>query len=113
MWRYCLISRYDKIKELEKAKQSSKRTIEKDRALLVALHINNLELGPKQILQMFGLKKAMEFMTPRELRVLFSHYNLRSFQRIMVDAKQIKLPRADSPLGVIREQIVKFKVCKV
>lgn len=83
-----------------------------DEALLVVLRVNNPELGPKQILQMFGLKKAMEFMTPRELRVLFSHYNFRSLQRIMVDAKQIKLPRADSPLGVIREQIVKFRVCK-
>jgi len=84
-----------------------------DEELLVALRINNPDLSARKILQMFGLKKAMEFMTSRELRVLFARYNFRSLQRIMVDAKQIKLPRADSPLGVIREQIIKFKSCRI
>lgn len=84
-----------------------------DEALFVALCINNPELGPKQILQMFGLKKAMEFMTPRELRVLFSRFYPRGWQRIMADAKKVKLPNANSPFGAVREQIVKFKVCKI
>ncbi len=83
-----------------------------DEALFVALHINNPELGPKQILQMFGLKKAIEFMTPRELRVLFKRFHPRSWQRLMADAKNVKMPNANSPLGVIREQIVKFRACK-
>lgn len=84
-----------------------------DEALLVALRVNNPELGAKQILQMFGLKKAMEFMTPRELRVLFTRFYTRGWVRLMTDARKVNLPRADSPFGVIREQILKFKSCKV
>ena len=84
-----------------------------DEALLVALCMNNPELGPKQILQMFGLKKAFEFMTPRELRVLFKRFHPRSWQRLMTDAKKVKMPNANNSFGIIREQIVKFKPCKI
>ena len=84
-----------------------------DEALLVALCMNNPELGPKQILQMFGLKKAMEFMMPRELRILFAQFYPRGWQRIMADAKKVELPNANSPFGAIREQVLKFKVCKI
>lgn len=84
-----------------------------DEALLVALNINNPELGPKQILQMFGLKKAMEFMTPRELRVLFMRFYPRGWDRLMADAKKVKMPNANSPFEVMREQILKFKSCKI
>ncbi|MFH1254190.1 MAG: hypothetical protein V1646_02040 [bacterium] len=84
-----------------------------DAALLAALCFNNPELRPKQILQMFGLKKALEFMTSRELSVLFSRVHSRRFKRFMAEAKNVKLPDANSPFGVIREQILKFKPCKI
>jgi len=80
-----------------------------DDALLAALIFNNPELGPKQILQMLGLKKALEIVTPRELRVLFSRFHVRSWQRLMADAKKVRLPIPNSPFGVIREQVIKFK----
>ena len=84
-----------------------------DDALLAALCFNNPELGPKQILQMLGLKKAFEFVTPRELRVLFSRFHARSWYRLMADAKKVKLPITNSPFGIMREQISKLKPCKV
>lgn len=84
-----------------------------DEALLVALCMNNPELAPKQILQMFGLKKAMEFMTPRQLRVLFSRFYPRGWSRLMADAKKVKMPNANNSFGIIREQILKFKSCKI
>lgn len=83
-----------------------------DEALLAALCLNNPELGCKQILQMLGLKKALELHTPRELRVLFSRAHKRSWYRLMADAKKVKLPITNSPFEIVREQIVKFKPCK-
>ena len=79
----------------------------------MALFINKLKLCPKQILQMLGLKKALEIVTPRELRVLFSRFHNRSWQRLMADTKKVKLPIPNSPLGVMREQIINFKPCKL
>lgn len=78
----------------------------------MGLRVNNPELGPKQILQMFGLKKALECMTPRELRVLFARYHPRSWFRLMADAKKVKLPMASSHFDVVREQIINFKALR-
>jgi hypothetical protein len=88
-------------------------TAKSDEALLAALCINNPELGCKQILQMLGLKKALELNTPRELRVLFARFNKRSWYRLMADAKKVKLPIIGSPFEIVREQITKFKPCKL
>jgi hypothetical protein len=79
----------------------------------VALCLNNPDLRARKILQMFGLKKILEFVTPRELKVLVAHFNSRSLQRIMTAANQIKLPKANNPLCSIREKIVEFKPCKL
>lgn len=87
--------------------------IKSDEALLAALCINNPELGCKQILQILGLKKALEMHTPRELRRLFARFNKRSWYRLMTDVKKVKLPLTNSPLAGVREQITKFKPCKL
>jgi hypothetical protein len=84
-----------------------------DGALLAALCINNPELGCKQILQMLGLKKALEILTPRELRVLFARFHKRSWYRLMADAKKVKLPITGSSFEGIRTQLIKFKPCKL
>ncbi len=83
-----------------------------DTALLAGLVMNNPDLGPKQILQMFGLKKALDILSPRELRAMFARYNPRSWYRLMADAQKVKLPAAPSPLLVIREQLEKFEAIK-
>lgn len=84
-----------------------------DEALLAALCIHNPELGPKQVLQMLGLKRALEILTPRELRVLFAKFHKRSWYRLMADAKKVKLPIANSPFAIVREQIERFKSCRL
>ncbi len=84
-----------------------------DEALLANLRVYNPKFTHKQILQAFGLKKALEIYTLRELRAMFGSSSSRSWYRLMVDAKNVKLPAIQSPLGVIREGIVQFKPTKL
>lgn len=83
-----------------------------DKALIAALILNNPENSPKQTLQMFGLKKALEITTIRELRVMFKS-NDRSWYRLMADVNKVKLPMVQSPFRVIRECLTKFKPLKL
>lgn len=84
-----------------------------DEALLATLRMHNPSLNPKQIFQIFGLKKALALYTIRELRAMFGNTGCRSWYRLMADAKSVKLPATHSPLGVIRESIVKFRPTKL
>jgi len=86
--------------------------ITNDKALLAALVLNNPENSPKQTLQMFGLKKALETSTVRELRGMFK-CNDRSWYRLMADMNEMKLPIVQSPFKVIRECLTKFKALKL
>lgn len=52
-----------------------------DKALLTTLIFNNPELGPRQILQLFGFKQALQTITSRELRTMFVHTQARSWHR--------------------------------
>lgn len=49
------------------------------KALLADLIFSNPNLGPKQILQLYGLKQALDLVSPRELRIMFARYNKRSW----------------------------------
>ncbi len=80
-----------------------------DKGLLTALIFNNPDLGPKQILQLYGLKKALEVVDARELRVMFAKYNARSWYRLMADANKVKLPMKNSSFSEIRKHLIKFK----
>src|ERR1700733_2001142 len=79
------------------------------KALLVDLIFNNPNLGPRQILYLYGFKQALDHMTIRELRIMFSGYAARSWYRLIADANKIKLPAGHDHLKVIREQLVKFE----
>lgn len=83
-----------------------------DKALLTALIMNNHELSTTKILQMFGLKKALESVTMRELRVMFKH-NQRSWYRLTADASKLKLPTSKNIFGLVREHLLKFKTVKL
>lgn len=83
-----------------------------DKALLAALIMNNPELSTTKILQMFGLKKALESVTIRELRGMFSQYNQRSWYRLMADVNKTRLPISKNIFGLIREHLVKFNAIK-
>ena len=84
-----------------------------DRALLAELIFNNHNLTAKQIFQAYGLKKAMDEMNLRELRLLLSHCSAHSWYRLMADTQKIKLPNVHSPLGKLREEIEKFKALSI
>lgn len=78
------------------------------KALLADLLFNNPTLGPKQILQLYGFKQALEIMDMRELRTIFSRCSLRSWQRLIADVSNIQLPRGLDHFKIIREQLLKF-----
>ena len=84
-----------------------------DEALLADLRIDNPKFTHKQMIQAFGLKKALEIHTLRELRAMFGRSSTRSWYRLMVDTRSVKLTTKHSPLGVIREGIVQFKPTKI
>lgn len=84
-----------------------------DKAMFATLILNNPDLGPKQTLQVFGLKKVLETITTRELRVMFSKYSDRSWYRIMADVNKVKLPIPQSPFRVIIDCLATFKALKL
>lgn len=84
-----------------------------DRSLLTTLVINNAELPPQQIFKIFGLKKALEFASIRELRSMFSATSARSWNRLMHDTGNIKVGRTSNCFAVLRDHIEKFKTLKI
>ncbi len=101
-----------------------------DKELLAMLAAHNPELSAKKIMQLYGLKKALEAMTPRELRGMFAKSTGRSWHRIMAQAQDVRLPLAKSDVacragrpgtkrrlaqnslghfGVMRKKIMQFK----
>lgn len=84
-----------------------------DKALLVALIINNPDLSPNKILQLYGLKRVLETIDMRELRVMFSKCNQRSWYRLMTDTSKIKLPATHNPFAIIREHVLRFKALRL
>jgi hypothetical protein len=87
-----------------------------DKALLAALIMHNPELSTRKILQLYGLKKAMEIATPRELRGIFTKSAERSWHRIMAEAQDVQLPLAQNSLGhlgIIRKKITQFKPVRI
>ena len=80
-----------------------------EKALLADLVLNNPELSPTKILQLFGLKQAFNSMSPRELRAMFAKYNQEAWYRLMGDANKVSLPHAQRHLEIVREELIKFK----
>lgn len=79
-----------------------------DKALLADLIFNNPDLGSKRIMQIYGLSKALESMSIRELRGMLSMNSKRDWNRLMGAAKEIRLPDIQKPLRIIREHLMKF-----
>ncbi len=84
-----------------------------DKALLIDLITHNPDLTLKQIMSLFGLKQALEIMTPRELRTMFPRSSTRSWNRLMTDASKVKLQRMQSIFGILREHVEQFKALRI
>lgn len=82
------------------------------KALLTDLIFNNPDLGPKQILQLYGLQQALDVMNPRALRIMFARYSARSWYRLITDANKVQLSAGYDQFKVIKEQLVKFETLK-
>jgi hypothetical protein len=80
-----------------------------EKALLVDLVMNNPELKPKKLFQLYGLKQALAVMNPRELRMLLARYPARSWYELMGEANKVQLPAVSSPFKDIRAQLEAFK----
>ncbi|MDR3646632.1 MAG: hypothetical protein P4L22_03765 [Candidatus Babeliales bacterium] len=83
--------------------------VKSDKGLLTDLIINNPDLDSKKVLQLFGLKKAIEVVNLRELRTLLGNYSDRTWYRLMQDANKVNLPTSPSPFNAIRACINKFR----
>lgn len=62
---------------------------------------------------MYGLSKALESITIRELRGMLSKRNQRDWNRLMAEAKEVRFPGIQKPLGIIREHIMKFRTLRL
>ena len=81
--------------------------------MFVDLIVNNPDLGIKQIMRLFGLKKIFEIINLRELRSAFSKYNQRSWYRLMGDLNKVKLPNSKDSISIIKKHLMKFKPLKI
>lgn len=82
------------------------------KSLLVALIFNNQALSPRRILQLYGMKLALEHMSIRELRTMFGTHNKRSWYRLIADMKDVTItqqPISSNPFKVIRDCLEKLK----
>jgi hypothetical protein len=78
------------------------------KALLSDLIISNPKLRPQKILELYGLRQALENYTERELRGVFNPKSYRIWYRIMQDSRKIKVPDQQSPLNIIKESLTEF-----
>lgn len=82
------------------------------KALLVALIFNNPDISLRRIMQLYGMKLALEYMSMREMRTLFGAHDKRSWYRLMADAQSIQLPKVPQQFAVLRDYLVKLKALR-
>lgn len=61
------------------------------------------DLGPRRIMQLFGLKKAFDVMGAGELRTIFAKFSSRGWDRLTIP----------SPFRVLWKPLAKFEPLKV
>lgn len=82
-------------------------------ALLAQIIVNNPNIGMGKALQLFGLKQALDTITPRELRVMLGKSSTRSWYRLIAQTKNIKLPILRSPFEIVRQNLISFEPLKL
>jgi hypothetical protein len=82
------------------------------KSLLTGLIFNNSNLSPRRILQLYGMKLALEHISIRELRTMFGAYNKRSWYRLIADMKDVTIAfqaNTANSFKVIRDCLEAFK----
>lgn len=82
------------------------------KALLVELIFGNPDASPRRIMQLYGMKLALEHMSVRELRTMLGPHNKRSWYRLAADMQEVQLKQAPKPFAVIRDCLMKFKAIR-
>ncbi|MFA5998590.1 MAG: hypothetical protein WC747_01055 [Candidatus Babeliales bacterium] len=80
-----------------------------DRSMLTMLALHNPTLKPKQIVQFFGLKKALETITLDELKKIIVKNDIYSWSRLIKELETIEMPTTQKPFAIIRNQIERYK----
>lgn len=81
--------------------------------LLAELAINNPTLSSTRILQIFGLKQALNSLNIRELRAILGNRKPTTWYKLMAVVQKLNLPTRPNPLAVIRNSIQDFKPLKL
>lgn len=84
-----------------------------NQALLSTLIVYNPELKPKDILSCIGFKKLLETMSADEIKKLFKKQHNRSWNRMIQGFNAMLLPVTNSPFGIVRKQIKKYKALRL
>ena len=82
------------------------------KSLLVALIFNNPTLSPRRILQLYGMKLALEHISIRELRTMLGAHNKRSWYHLIADMKDASMTTPShlpNPFQAIRNCLEAFK----
>ena len=75
------------------------------KALLADILVNNPKIKAQKTLQLFGLKLALDAMTTRELRMMLGKQSMRSWYRLIADAKTIQLGFVKNPFEIIHKNL--------
>ena len=76
-----------------------------DKDLLITLVLNNPDISVKKIMQVYGLAKALEVVSNRELRGMLSKYKQRKWNQLIDEANEIIIPEIQSPFIKLRKYI--------
>lgn len=79
------------------------------RDFISTLVLNNSDLSSTKILQIIGLKTAIESFNIREFRQMISKGNDKSWYRFIEQVKELKLPVIKNPLSVLEENLIRFE----
>ena len=108
----CILLHY--LDELENQRPKMLDYISKNpKSLLAEIIVSNPNLGTLKTIQAFGLKLALDALTPRELRAMFGKYHKRSWYRLFAEAKTVQLPSIKNPFEVMRKNLIDFVPLKL
>lgn len=84
-----------------------------DKDFLADLIIHNPKFSISRVMQVFGLKQALDKVSTRELRLMFGRCHARSWYRLMGEARGISLPASKDTFDIVREHLTAFVPLKL
>lgn len=79
--------------------------IESDKAFLADLVFNNADLSAKTVFQIYGYSKAIQIISALELKQIFSKYQHKDLNELLLIGKKINLPKTIAPFKEIKKQL--------